>query len=89
MNRRDLIRYVAQTTELPQADAKAAVDAALAHLIEALVSGDEVRLQGFGTFAVRDRAERVLHGPIGQGRVMPAHRTAVFRPYRELKERLS
>lgn len=89
MNRSDLTRHVAQTTGLPQADTKRVLDAALAHLIEALVAGDEVRLQGFGTFTARDRAARTLSGPIGQGRVVPAHRTAVFRPYKELKERLS
>ncbi|MER3483784.1 MAG: integration host factor, partial [Meiothermus sp.] len=49
----DLIDSVASSAGLKKKDAKAAVDAFLTKVEDALKSGSKVQLTGFGTFEVR------------------------------------
>jgi DNA-binding protein HU-beta len=55
MNKMDLIAAVAARTSMTKADAAGAVDAVLGAVEGALKAGEEVRLVGFGTFAVTQR----------------------------------
>ena len=52
MNKNELISSIASETGLTKTDSAKAVDAFVASVTKALKSGDEVRLVGFGTFAV-------------------------------------
>jgi DNA-binding protein HU-beta len=56
MNKGDLVSAVADEANLTKAQAGAAVDAVLDAITATLKKGDEVRLVGFGTFAVTKRA---------------------------------
>ena len=55
MNKMDLIAAVAAGAELPKAKAAEAVEAVLGAIEGALRDGHEVRLVGFGTFAITHR----------------------------------
>ena len=55
-NKNDLVTAVATSTGLTKADASKAVDGVFDAITAALTSGDEVRLVGFGTFSVSQRA---------------------------------
>ncbi|OUB88557.1 DNA-binding protein [Bacillus thuringiensis serovar medellin] len=50
MNKTELIKHVAEHTELTQKDASAATQAVLDTITEALMDGEKVQLIGFGTF---------------------------------------
>ncbi len=56
VNKNDLVTAVASSTGLSKADAGKAVDGVFDAITGALKGGDEVRLVGFGTFAVTARA---------------------------------
>lgn len=56
MNKTDLIDSLATATGLAKKDAANAVDGVFTAITEALKQGDEVRLVGFGTFSVSERA---------------------------------
>jgi DNA-binding protein HU-beta len=56
VNKNDLIATVANDTGLGRREAAKAVDSVFAAIAEALKVGDEVRLVGFGTFSVSERA---------------------------------
>lgn len=56
MNKNELIAAVAEKADLTKAKAAEAVDAFIDAVTEALAADDEVRLVGFGTFAVSQRA---------------------------------
>ena len=56
MNKMELVEHIAGETELSKAAAAAALDAVVEGITKALRKGDEVRLVGFGTFSVRERA---------------------------------
>ena len=63
MNKADLIAQVANDSSLPKAQAASAVDAVLDTITGALKSGDEVKIAGFGTFSVANRAASTGRNP--------------------------
>ena len=63
MNKTDLINVVASEAGLSKKQAEAAVNATLAAVAGALKNGDKVQLIGFGTFEVKEVAEREGRNP--------------------------
>ena len=63
MNKTELIAAVAEKAELSKKDADKAVAAVFATIEDALKAGDKVQLIGFGTFEVKERAEREGRNP--------------------------
>lgn len=58
MNKTELAQHLAEKTDLPSGQAKAAVDALAEILTETLSRGGEVAIAGLGKFSVSDRAAR-------------------------------
>mgnify|MGYP002625605137 FL=1 len=58
MNKTELTAKIAESAGLSKVDAKKALDATLAAIVEAVKGGDKVTLIGFGTFAVTKRDAR-------------------------------
>ena len=87
MNRNDLVDAVAATANLTKADAATAVDAMLDAITASLKSGNEVRLAGFGTFVVTNRAASEGRNPrTGEKIQIPASKQPKFRAGKGLKE---
>ncbi|MBS4055531.1 MAG: HU family DNA-binding protein [Thermaerobacter sp.] len=87
MNKSQLIDVVKQKTDLTKKDIEVIVNTVFECVEEALVEGDKVAIAGFGTFAVRARAERRGRNPKTQEEiVVPAAKVPVFRPFKTLKE---
>ncbi|MDF1584330.1 MAG: HU family DNA-binding protein [Methyloprofundus sp.] len=63
MNKSELIDAMADASELTKADAGRALDAFMSSVTKALQNDDSVALVGFGTFTVKDRAERKGRNP--------------------------
>ena len=63
MNKNDLISAVADSSGLTRGDATKAVEGVFEAITGALKKGDEVRLVGFGTFAVSTRKASVGRNP--------------------------
>ena len=80
MNKNELISSIASETGLTKTDAAKAVDAFVASISSALKSGDEVRLVGFGTFAVSKRSATTGRNPrTGQTINIPARNQPKFK----------
>ncbi len=87
MNKSDLIAAVCEKTETTKKAAEHAVNAVLETITEELVNGGKVQLVGFGTFQVRDRAERKGRNPqTGAEMVIPASKSPVFKAGKNLKD---
>ncbi len=87
MNRNELVDAVAATTSMTKADAANAVDAVLDAITAALKSGNEVRLAGFGTFIVANRAASEGRNPrTGEKIQIPASKLPKFRAGKGLKD---
>ena len=63
MNKNVLIGAVADVSGLSKTDATRAVEAVFESITSALTKGDEVRLVGFGTFAVAKRKASIGRNP--------------------------
>lgn len=89
MNKDELVQAVAERTHAPKKTAEAVVNAALESISEALEHDEKVTIIGFGTFAVRERAEREGRNPrSGASITIKAKRTPCFTAGKALKERL-
>ncbi len=87
MNKNDLVAAVADSTDLSKADATKAVDSVFETITDALKSGTEVRLVGFGTFAVSERAQSEGRNPrTGEKITIPASKQPKFKPGKALKD---
>ena len=87
MNKNELIAQVAETAELSKVDAARAVDAVFDSIAAVLKGGDEVRLVGFGTFLVTERAASEGRNPrTGETIKIPASKTPKFKAGQALKD---
>ena len=63
MNKTDLVNEIAAKAKLNKVDAKAALDAVLESIAQALSNDDKVQLIGFGTFSVMEKGSPYRHQP--------------------------
>ncbi|MBD5214396.1 MAG: HU family DNA-binding protein [Bacteroidales bacterium] len=77
MNKTELINAIAEKAGLTKVDAKAALDATLGAISEALAKGDKVALLGFGTFAVSEKGARTGINPRTKEKIEIAARKSV------------
>ncbi len=90
MNKNDLVALVADAAGLSKIDATKAVDAVFDGIISSLKKGDEVRLVGFGTFAVTERAASEGRNPrTGEKINIPASKQPKFKPGKTFKDALN
>lgn len=87
MNKNDLVASVAEAAGLSKSDAAKAVDAVFDGIEGALKKGDEVRLVGFGTFAVSARAASEGRNPrTGEKISIAASKQPKFKAGKGLKD---
>ena len=87
MNKNELISSISNETGLTKTDSAKAVDAFIASVTGALKSGDEVRLVGFGTFAVSKRSATTGRNPrTGDTIKIPARKQAKFKAGKALQD---
>ncbi len=87
MNKSELIDAMADASELTKADAGRALDAFMSSVTNALKANDSVALVGFGTFSVKDRAERKGRNPqTGAEITIKAARIPSFKAGKGLKD---
>ncbi|MDE5608283.1 MAG: HU family DNA-binding protein [Muribaculaceae bacterium] len=77
MNKTELINAIAEKAGLTKVDAKAALDATLGAISEALAKGEKVALLGFGTFAVTEKGARTGINPRTKEKIEIAARKSV------------
>lgn len=87
MNLNELVQHVVEQSGVKKGDAAKGVHEVFAAIAGALRLGDEVKVAGFGTFGVAERAARRGRNPrTGEAIEVPAGRAPKFKPMRALKE---
>jgi DNA-binding protein HU-beta len=87
MNKGDLVSAVAEKVGLSKGQAGEALDAALGTITEALKRGEEVKIVGFGSFVIANRAAGEARNPrTGEKVNVPASKTPKFRAGAGLKD---
>ena len=87
MNKADLVSAVAEKTNMSKKDAEKAVSAVFSAIEETLAKNEKVQLVGFGTFEVKERAERIGRNPQTREEMkIPASRVPGFKAGKALKD---
>ncbi len=85
----DLVKELAEQTNMGQKDIKTLVDGLLSSISSHLKSGDKVQLTGFGTFEVRERSARTGVRPGTTEKIeIPASKYPAFKAGKSLKDEL-
>ena len=90
MTQQQLIDHVMTTTGLSREAAAKTVQAVLQGIATALGNGEDVRLNGFGTFSVAARPAREGRNPrTGERVAIAASRTAKFKAGKPLRDAIN
>lgn len=89
LSRKELIAAIAELNDISKKEAENNVDGVLETIIEALLEGNNVAIHGFGTFSVKECAERQGVNPkTGAKITIAACSKLVFKPASSLKEHI-
>ena len=87
MNKSELIDAIAASADIPKAAAGRALDATMAAVTDTLTKGESVALVGFGTFSVKERADRTGRNPqTGEEIQIKAAKVPSFKAGKALKD---
>jgi len=87
MNKSELINAIAEHANLTKADASRSLDALIKTIETTLKAGDSITLVGFGSFEVKERAERKGRNPqTGEEITIAAANIPSFKPGKALKD---
>lgn len=90
LTRADLTEAVVRETRLPREEAAEMVEAILSEISAGLVRGEQVKLSSFGTFGLRDKAQRMGRNPkTGVEAVISSRRVVVFKASNLVKQRIN
>lgn len=90
MNNSDLAEALATELGLTKADAKKAVDAVFSQIAAAAVKGEEISVNGFGKFKVKESAAREGRNPATGATIqIAASKKLSFAPAKAVKDQLN
>lgn len=87
MNKSQLIEKMAEAADISKSAAARALDGLTDAITEGLKNGESISVVGFGTFTVRERAERTGRNPqTGASIKIAASKTPAFKAGKALKD---
>jgi DNA-binding protein HU-beta len=90
MNNNDLAEAIAPGAGLSKSDARKVVDSVLAAIADAAAKGDEISLNGFGKFKVKESPAREGRNPAtGAAMKIAASKKLTFAPAKAIKDKLN
>lgn len=90
LTRADLADAINRKVGLSRAESLDLVESILARMSDALADGENVKISGFGTFLLRDKAQRIGRNPkTGVEVPITPRRVMTFRASQLLKDRIS
>jgi len=89
LTRADLAEVVHRQVGLSRAESAGLVEQLLRHICEALASGNNVKISGFGSFVLRDKSERMGRNPkTGVEVAIEPRRVLTFRASQLMRDRI-
>lgn len=90
LTRAEIAEAIHRKLGLSRAESLAMVEVILQHMSNALSSGENVKISGFGTFLLRDKGERVGRNPkTGIEVPITPRRVLTFRASQMLKDKVA
>ena len=89
LTRADSAEALHREVGLSRADSANLVEQILRHMCEALASGENVKISGFGSFVLRDKGERIGRNPkTGVEVPIAPRRVLTFRASQMMRDRI-
>ncbi len=89
LTRADLAEAINRKVGLSRAESLALVESILDRMSDAMASGENVKISGFGAFILRDKNERIGRNPkTGMEVPITPRRVLTFRASQSLKDRI-
>jgi integration host factor subunit alpha len=89
LTKAEIAEHLVDKLKINKRDAKEVVEAFFEQVRNALESGEQVKLSGFGNFDLRDKSQRPGRNPkTGEDIPILARRVVTFRPGQKLKNRV-
>ncbi len=89
LTKAEMAEHLFEKLGINKRDAKELVESFFEEVREALESGEQVKLSGFGNFDLRQKSERPGRNPkTGEDIPIKARRVVTFRPGQKLKSRV-
>ena len=90
MTRIELVEHVAKSANVSKRAAEEAVTATINGIEDSLAKGDGISLQGFGSFTVKQRGERIGRNPqSGEQITIPAKKVCKFKSSKALAAKIN
>ena len=90
LTRADLAEALNRKLGLSRSDSLSMVESILEHMSSALEQGENVKISGFGTFLLRDKAERIGRNPkTGVEVPIAPRRVMTFRASQIMRDRIA
>ena len=90
MNKNDLVKVIADKTELTQKEVAMVMEEFITITTKALKAGEEVAIAGLGKFAAKTRKPRTSINPRTKEKIsVPAAKAATFKSAKALKDALN
>ena len=87
---KDLIAEIATQTGMTKRRTEELLDATTSVVVEKLLQGQSVQLQGLGALEIKEKSARiVVHPRTGERTTVPAKKQLVLRPTASIKELLN
>ncbi|MCX8027138.1 MAG: integration host factor subunit alpha [Thermodesulfovibrionales bacterium] len=87
MTKADIVAILIERIGLQKAEAQTVVEMLIENVKEALLSGETVKISGFGTFTVRKKGSRIGRNPKTKQEVtITPRRVITFRASEQLKD---
>ena len=89
MTKSDIVKQIAEKTGVEKGTVSAIVENFMEQVRSSMIHGENIYLRGFGTFLLKQRAEKVARN-ISKNTtiVIPAHMVPVFKPSPEFASKV-
>lgn len=89
MRKADLVSNISEKTGVPKVDVLVSIETFFTEVKDALASGENVYVRGFGSFIVKRRAKKIgRHIKKNKAIEIPAHYIPAFKPSKVFVERV-
>ncbi|MDD5278794.1 MULTISPECIES: integration host factor subunit alpha [Acidithiobacillus] len=89
ITKKELTNYLVDMTGFTAKESQSMIETFFSSIKEALASGEDVKISGFGNFTLRDKPERPGRNPkTGEPKVIKARRVVTYRASKIVKDQI-
>lgn len=89
MTKAEIVAEIVKATGIEKSTVMAVVEEFMESVKEGMIAGNDIFLRGFGTFLIKERAQKVARNiSKNTSVIIPAHRIPAFKPAKSFAEKI-